>query len=99
MPSYEIEQYELYVQRHRITANNEADAIARLLMGEGDPQDDSLKFADIADEYGMGVSEDPDLASQLFDRAVIKTGDTIIPSIRSIRQVEWRTNGVEYGTK
>ena len=54
MPTYEIEQYELHVLRYRVEADSEADAIARLFLGEGDPIDDSLEFVDIADDYGMG---------------------------------------------
>ena len=88
MPTYEIEQYELYVLRHRIEADNEADAISRLLMGEGEPIDDSLTFVNIADDYGIGLSENPDLAIQLWDRDVIESDDILIPSIRSIKQVE-----------
>jgi hypothetical protein len=88
MPTYEIEQYELHVMKYRIEADSEADAIARLLVGEGEPVDNSLEFADIADEYGMSLSENPELSSQLFDKGVVKGGDTIIGSIRSIRQVE-----------
>jgi hypothetical protein len=88
MPLYEIEQYELHVQRYRIEANDEADAIGRLLMGEGDPIDNSLEFINIADDLGMALSENPDLSSQLFDRGILKSGDDIIGSIRSIKQVE-----------
>jgi hypothetical protein len=88
MPTYEIEQYELHVQRYRIEANDEADAIAKLFLGEGDPVDNSMEFVEIADDMGMALSENPDLASQLFDRGFVKSGETIIPSIRSIKQVE-----------
>ena len=42
MPLYEIEQYELHVMKYRLVADSEADAIARLLMGEGEPVDNSL---------------------------------------------------------
>jgi len=88
MPLYEIEQYELHVMKYRLVADSEADAIARLLMGEGEPVDNSLKFANIADDEGMSILENPDLSSQLFDQGVVKSGDTIIGSIRSIKQVE-----------
>ena len=84
--TYEIEQYELHVQRYRIEANDEANAIAKLFLGEGDPL--SLEFVNIADDEGMSILENPDLSSQLFDQGVVKSGDTIIGSIRSIKQVE-----------
>jgi len=86
MQTYEIEQYELHVQRYRIEANDEANAIAKLFLGEGDPL--SLEFVNIADDEGMSILENPDLSSQLFDQGVVKSGDTIIGSIRSIKQVE-----------
>jgi hypothetical protein len=88
MPTYEIEQYEIYVLRHRVEADNEADAVSKLFMGEGDPIDNSLAFINIADDLGMSLCENPDLASQLFDRGVIDSSDKIISSIRSIKQVE-----------
>jgi hypothetical protein len=34
MPTYEIEQYELHVQKYRVEADDEADAIAKLFQGE-----------------------------------------------------------------
>jgi len=89
MPAFEIEQYELYVQRYRIDeADSEADGIARLFLGEGDPIDNSLEFVEIADDHGMLVSENRDLSDQLFDRGTINGHDEIIPSIRCIEQVE-----------
>ncbi len=89
MSLYEIEQYELHTMKYRVEADSEADAITKLLQqGEGDPINNSLEFADIADDYGMSLSENPDLSSQLFDQGVVKSGDTIIGSIRSIKQVE-----------
>ena len=88
MPLYEIEQYELHVQQYRIEADSEADAIGRLLMGEGEPVDDSLEFVNIVDDLGMSLTEDQELASQLFDLGVIHSGDEIIGSIRSIKQVK-----------
>ena len=69
-------------------ADSEADAIGRLLMGEGEPVDDSLEFVNIVDDLGMSLTEDQELASQLFDLGVIHSGDEIIGSIRSIKQVK-----------
>jgi len=88
MPTYRIEQYELHVQAYNVTADSEADAIARLFMGEGDPIDNSLEFVEIADDHGMRVDENDDLADQLFDRGTINGHDEIIPSIRCIEEVE-----------
>ena len=88
MPLYEIEQYELHTMKYRVEADSEADAIGRLLMGEGEPVDDSLEFVNIIDDLGMSLTEDQELASQLFGLGVIHSGDEIIGSIRSIKQVK-----------
>ncbi len=88
MPIYRIEQYEIHVQGYNVTADSEADAIVKLLMGEGDPIDNSLEFVNVADNQGMSLNENRDLADQLFDRNVINGHDEIIPSIRCIEQVE-----------
>jgi hypothetical protein len=88
MPTYRIEQYEIHVQGYNVTADSEADAISRLFMGEGDPIDNSLEFVEIADDHGMRVDENDDLADQLFDRGTINGHDEIIPSIRCIEEVK-----------
>ena len=88
MPLYEIEQYELHTMKYQVEADSEADAIGRLLMGEGEPVDNSLEFVNIVDDLGMSLTEDQELASQLFDLGVIHSGDEIIGSIRSIKQVK-----------
>jgi hypothetical protein len=87
MPTYRIEQYEIHVQGYNVIADSEADAISRLLMGEGDPIDNSLEFISVADDHGMSVNENRDLADQLFDRGAINGNDEIIPSIRCIGEV------------
>jgi hypothetical protein len=86
MPVFEIGQYELHVLTHRIEADDEAQAIAKLYQGEGEAV--SFEFVGIANDFGMPVNEDRDLADQLFERGIITSDDTIVPSIRSIRQVE-----------
>ena len=88
MPVYRLEQYEIHCQAYNVTADNEADAISRLLLGEGDPIDNSLEFVEIADDHGMSVNENRDLADQLFDRGIIHSSDEIIPSIRCCDEVE-----------
>ena len=87
MPRYEIEQYELYAQGYLVEAADEADAIALFFRGEGKQIITSIEFAGMANGYGLNLTECPDLASDLMDRGVIKSSDTVIPSIRSIREV------------
>jgi hypothetical protein len=88
MPVYRIEQYEIHCQGYNVTGDTEAQAISNLFLGEGDPIDNSLEFVEIADDHGMSVNDNRDLADQLFDRGTINGHDKIIPSIRSIEQVE-----------
>jgi len=76
----------LHVLTHRIEADDEAHAIARLYQGEGEAV--SFEFVGIANDYGMNLSENQALADQLFDRGLIHSNDEVIPSIRSIREVE-----------
>jgi len=87
MPIYELEQYELHVMKYRVTADDEADAIAKLFRGEGEPVEDSLDFVEVANDLGLSLTESPDLACRLFERGIIDGNDQIVPSIRSVRQV------------
>ena len=87
MPTFEIEQYELHAQTYRIEAAAEAEAIKRLLDGEADAVDNGLDYIEIADDFGLSVDDHRGLADDLraFD---IPVGEHIIPSIRSVQQVE-----------
>ena len=76
------------LQRYRVEADSEADAISKLFQGEADPIDNSLEYVEIADDRGMPIDEHRDLADQLFDRGSISGHDEVIPSVRSIEQVE-----------
>ena len=49
--------------------------------------DDSLALIEVCDDLGLPVDEYPDLAKQLRVLGV-KFNDCVIPSIRSIEQVE-----------
>jgi type III secretion system FlhB-like substrate exporter len=87
MPTYEIEQYELHTMKYRVEAEDEAHAIVALLNGEADPMDNSLEYIEVADDYGVPVDENRDLADQLRNLG-IAVGDDIIGSIRSIEEAE-----------
>lgn len=86
MPLFFIEQYEIWLQRVKVEASDEADAIGKVLQGEGVLI--SMGFAGTATDYGMGVNENPSLAVRLWDRSIIDRNDTIIPSIRSVQEIE-----------
>ena len=83
MPMFEIEQYEVHTQTYRVEANNEADAIVKLLDSEAEPVDDSLDYIEVAEDLGLPVDECRELADQLRDLGV-PVGEHVIPSIRSI---------------
>ena len=86
MPIYEIEQYELHAMKYRVEAADEGHAIAKLFAGEADPVDGSQDFIEVAEDFGMPVDENLDLADELRDLGISVT--EVIPSIRSIAKVE-----------
>jgi hypothetical protein len=87
MPLYEVQQYELHVQKYRVEgAVDEADAIARLFNGEADPIDNSLDYIEVADKYGMSANQNRTLVDQLHKLGIAT--DAIIPSVRAIEEVE-----------
>ncbi len=87
MPIFQIEQYELHTMKYRVEAVTEAEAIKRLLDGEAEAVESSFDFIETADDFGLPVDENRDLAEEL--RALdVEIGDHVIPSIRSIEQVD-----------
>jgi hypothetical protein len=87
MPTFEIEQYEVYVQRHQVQANSEAEAIKLLFDGQAIAVDNSLELVQVCDDLGLLVDEYPDLAKKLQALGVT-LDDDVIPSIRSVEQLD-----------
>lgn len=87
MPVYEIEQYELHTQKYRVAAATEAEAIAKLFAGEAEPLDSSLDFVEVAEDFGMPADDNPKIADGLRSLG-ITLADIVIPSVRSIEEVE-----------
>ena len=87
MPTFEIEQYEVYVQRHQVQADSEAEAIKKLFDGHAVAVDNSLELVEVCDELGLPVDDYPDLANKLQSLGVT-LHDDVIPSIRSVEQVD-----------
>ena len=87
MPTFEIVQIELYTQGYLVSGDSEADGIARFFRGDCKQTLTSIEFAGIPMSSGLSLAERPDLASELLDLGVIKSDDTFVPSIRSIREV------------
>lgn len=92
MPVFRIEQYELHTQTYSVEADSEAEAISKMLDGNGEPVDDSQAFIEVADERGMAVEYHRQLAEQLRVLGVAVT-ETMIPSIRSIEVSANGTSG------
>jgi len=79
-----IEQYELHIQKYKVKARNEAEAIAKVLNGEAEPVDGSLEYVEVAEDFGLPADEDQRLANQLQKLGV--QVDEVIPSIRSVQR-------------
>ena len=88
MPTFEVERYEIYVQRYRIEADNEVEAIVRTYKDEGDPIEGSLEFVQVGNDCGMPVGEALELATALWETGAITQCNLVIPSIRSVREVK-----------
>lgn len=84
MPLYDVQQYETHITTIRVTADDPASAVAKVFAGEGEVN--NFEFAGIADDRGMPIDDDRDLADQLLDLGVIKADDQIIPSIRGVKE-------------
>lgn len=87
MPKYEIEQYEIHVMKYRVEANSKAEAIQKMFDGENEPVDGSLEYVETAEDIGLPVDENRELADELRSLGV-SFDDDVIPSIRSIEEVE-----------
>ena len=86
MPMYEIEQYEICITKYRVEASSEAEAIAKLFDGGADTVDNSHEYIEVAEGCGLPADEHQELAAELRNLGV--PVDEIIPSIRSIEQIE-----------
>lgn len=87
MPNiYEIEQYEICITKYRVEASSEAEAIAKLFDGGADAVDNSHEHIEVAEDCGLPADEHQELAAELRELGV--PVDEIVPSIRSIEQVE-----------
>ena len=87
MAVFEIEQYEVYAQKHRIRAENEAEAIKWLLEGNAQPMDNELEFIEVCEVWScprMNILR----SAEALQTLGVTVGDSVIPSIRSIEEVE-----------
>lgn len=56
---YEIEQYEIHVQKYRVEADNAAAAIAQLRNGQADLVEGGSDYSGICEFDGLRVHEHP----------------------------------------
>ena len=87
MPKFEIEQFEVHAFTYRVEAENEADAIVKLLDGEADPTNNGSDYVEIAGDLGLPVDDCGELADKLRELGV-PVGEHVIPSIRSIALID-----------
>jgi hypothetical protein len=58
-----------------------------LFDGENEPVDDSLEYVEVAEDIGLPVDENRELAEEL--RALgVSVGHDVIPSINSIKEIK-----------
>lgn len=89
MPSYDVELYELHATIYHVeNAEDEADAIAKALNGEGRCEDNCTDFLEIADEYGMPADENRDIAKKLGKLQVIQPSSEIINGVRGVEETD-----------
>ena len=86
MPLYEIELYELHVQKYHIAAVTEAQAIQQLFAGGGDAVPNSLAYIEVCQDFGLSADEFPELAGEL--RALGMEVSEEISGIRNIETLE-----------
>ena len=83
MPTFEIEQYELHTMKYRVEASTEAEAIKKLFDGDGEAVDNSLEYIEAAENFGLPVDVNRELADDL-QKLGVSVGEDVIPSISSI---------------
>jgi hypothetical protein len=87
MPVYEIEQYEVHVQKFQISAPSKTKAIKSFLDRGGEAVDNSLELVEVCDFLGMPLDEEPALAKAL-KRLGVPLDDGRIASIRDVEEVD-----------
>jgi hypothetical protein len=73
------------VSKYRVTADDRAEAIAKLFAGEAHPVEQSQEFVEVAEKYGLAAEEFLELVQELkrLDLPGIKD---VIPSVRGVEE-------------
>lgn len=86
MSFYIVKQYELHVQNNLVEANDEAEAIAKVLEGEG-KQIGNTEYVETPEDYGMSIDNlSDDAAFNALDTKGYISDDTV-PTIHSVEEV------------
>lgn len=83
MPQFEIEN-ELHCLRYRVVADSEAAAIVKLWHGAAEAMNDGLEFIEVANDWGLYVEENRELAQQLRTLGV----DTSSATLRLVKKYD-----------
>lgn len=86
MPTFHVAQNEICFTTYEVKAASEAEAIAKLINGDGQCTFHSHQFVEIAERCGLSAEDHPQLAEDLRTLDVLV--GKIIPSIRSVRRIE-----------
>lgn len=89
MPKYKVELYELHVQTVEIEAENDGDAIARVLDGEGYYYDNTFEYMETATKYHgdlaltiLGANTLSELGHDMLPNG------RGVPGIRSVEEID-----------
>lgn len=91
MPTYDVEQYELWTQTYRVKADDAVSAVLQVLTGQATPLDNSLEFIEPDDSRGLPIDVLGDDVQAAFARADCQqwlTDGEIVDSIRRVVEVE-----------
>lgn len=86
MAIFKVEQYELWSQSYEVEASSKAEAIVKILQGQGEVLDNMLEYIQTCEDKGLRVSENQDLAQEVERLGILI--DDVIPSIRDVELVE-----------
>lgn len=81
---YELERYELHIQKYRVVATSFADAINKLIHGKAAAVEGATEYFETADEYGVLL--DHGLRREL-EQVGVQLIDGRVPSVRSVKAV------------
>lgn len=85
MPSFIVERYEVHTQKVMVEAKNRADAILKVLGGEGTDVDNGLEYIESDDSRGMSTERLTEKEAKRL-ASVTNLDGGFIPTIRSVEE-------------